>query len=173
MAALSPTSTPAPASATLAEMQALLAEAPFFRDFPPALLGLVAPYARSESFRPGQYLIHDGDPAASFFLIRYGTVAIELAAPPTGRITLQTIGEGELLGWSWLTPPYRWSFDGVAVTLVRTVCLDADGLRAACDANHELGYHLLRRMVSVMAGRLTAARLQMLDLYGPPPGAGV
>ena len=156
-------------TATAIDMQALLGETPFFRDFPAAMLGRIAQYARSESFKPGQYLIHDGEAANNFFLIRYGTVAIELAAPPTGRITLQTVGEGELLGWSWLNPPYRWSFDGVAVTLVRTVCIDAQKLRADFEKDHELGYHLFQRMISVMAGRLTAARLQMLDLYGLPP----
>jgi CRP-like cAMP-binding protein len=152
-------------------LKLLLKEAAFFQDFDDATLNLILPFVSTKTFDAGQYILHDGDAADSFYLLRHGTVAIELAAPPRGRLVLQTLTEGDLLGWSWLVPPYKWSFDARAVSLVRALSLDATRLRALCEQNHEFGYALLQRYVRVMAARLTAARLQMLDLYAPTPVA--
>jgi len=150
-------------------LKLLLKEAAFFQDFDDATLNLIVPHVTTKTFDAGQYILHDGETADTFFLLRHGTVAIELAAPPRGRLVLQTLTEGDLLGWSWLVPPYRWSFDARAVSLVRALALDARKLRALADQNHDFGYLLLQRYVRVMAARLTAARLQMLDLYAPTP----
>jgi hypothetical protein len=76
-----------------------------------------------------------------------------------------------VLGWSWLGPPHRWLFEGRAVTLVRAIALDGACLREKCEANHDLGYELLKRVTHVIADRLAAARLQLLDLYGRGAGA--
>ena len=150
-------------------LKLLLKEAAFFQDFDDATLNLIVPHVTTKTFDAGQYILHDGDSADTFYLLRHGTVAIELAAPPRGRLVLQTLTEGDLLGWSWLVPPHRWSFDARAVSLVRALALDAKKLRAVCEQNHDFGYLLLQRYVRVMAARLTAARLQMLDLYAPTP----
>jgi CRP-like cAMP-binding protein len=150
-------------------LKLLLKEAAFFQGFDDATLNLILPCVSTKSFDAGQYILHDGDAADTFYLIRHGTVAIELAAPPRGRLVLQTLTEGDLLGWSWLVPPYRWSFDARAVSLVRALGLDARRLRTLCEQNHDFGYALLQRYIRVMAARLTAARLQMLDLYAPNP----
>ena len=150
-------------------LKLLLKEAAFFQDFDEATLNLIVPCVTTRTFDAGQYILHDGDPADIFYLLRHGTVAIELAAPPRGRLVLQTLTEGDLLGWSWLVPPYRWSFDARAVSLVRCLGLDARRLRTLCEQDHDFGYALLQRYVRVMAARLTAARLQMLDLYAPTP----
>lgn len=150
-------------------LKLLLKEAAFFQDFDDATLNLIVPHVTTKTFDAGQYILHDGETADTFYLLRHGTVAIELAAPPRGRLVLQTLTEGDLLGWSWLVPPHRWSFDARAVSLVRALALDAKKLRALADANHDFGYLLLQRYVRVMAARLTAARLQMLDLYAPTP----
>lgn len=145
----------------------LLAEHPFFQGFDAAALALMAGCARNEKFDAGQTIFKQGDPADRFFIVRHGQVSIEICAPPKGRLPLQTLGEGEVLGWSWLVAPYAWSFDARALTLVRAVSLDAVCLRKKCEENHELGYHLLQRFIPVMADRLTAARLQLQDLYAP------
>jgi CRP/FNR family transcriptional regulator, cyclic AMP receptor protein len=152
-------------------MKLLLKEAVFFQDFDDATLNLILPCVSARTYDAGQYILRDGESADSFYLLRHGTVAIELAAPPRGRLVLQTLTEGDLLGWSWLVPPYRWSFDARAVSLVRSLVFDARRLRALCQDNHEFGFMLLQRYVRVMAARLTAARLQMLDLYAPTPVA--
>lgn len=149
-------------------LDTLLKEHPFFRDFQPAALALLAGCARNERFEAGQWIMRQGDPAERFYIVRHGDVAVEVGVPAKGRIVLQTLHDGEILGWSWLVPPYRCSFDARALTLVRTVSLDATCLRRKMEENHELGYRLLQRFVPVMAERLTAARLQMQDLYAAP-----
>lgn len=154
------------------DIKSMLAEAPFFQGLDDSLLAEIAGCATVERFEAGSTVIRDGQPASKFHLIRHGTVAIELAAAPAGRLTLQTLQEGDILGWSWLMPRKAWGFDGRAVTLVRTISIDAPRLLEKMDRNHELGYQVLRRMVGVMATRLTAARMQMLDLYAPPSARG-
>ena len=150
-------------------LKLLLKEAAFFQDFDDATLNLIVSCVTTKTFDAGQYILHDGDAADTFYLLRHGTVAIELAAPPRGRLVLQTLTEGDLLGWSWLVPPHRWSFDARAVSLVRCLGLDAKRLRMLCEQDHDFGYLLSQRFIRVMAARLTAARLQMLDLYAPTP----
>lgn len=145
----------------------LLAEHPFFRGFDADALTLMAGCARNERFEADQSLFKQGEAADKFYIIRHGSVSIEMSVPAKGRLVLQTLGEGEVLGWSWLAPPYQWSFDARATTLVRAVSLDAVCLRRKCEENHELGYRLLTRFIPVMADRLTAARLQLQDLYAP------
>ena len=81
-------------------------------------------------------------------------------------MTIDTIQEGEVLGWSWLFPPYRWHFDARALQLTRAVAFDGKCLRDKCDRDHDLGYEMVRRFAEVITQRLQSARLQLLDLYG-------
>jgi hypothetical protein len=81
-------------------------------------------------------------------------------------MTFQTAGEGEMIGLSWLIPPYRWRYDAKALELVRAIALDATCLRNKCEADHHLGYELMKRFVPVMVDRLHTTRLQLLDVYG-------
>jgi hypothetical protein len=90
---------------------------------------------------------------------------VEVIAPQRGAITIETVGDGELLGWSWLIPPFQWHFDARALNLTRAIALDARCLRGKCDADPALGYELLKRFSQVMEQRLEATRLQLLDLY--------
>lgn len=145
----------------------LLAEHPFFQDFDADALALMAGCARNERFEAGQTIFSQGEQADRFYIIRHGQVSLEIAVPAKGRLVLQTLGEGDVLGWSWLVPPYTWTFGARADGLVRAISLDATCLRNKCEQNHELGYRLLQRFVPVMAERLTAARLQLQDIYAP------
>ena len=79
---------------------------------------------------------------------------------------IETLGPGEVVGWSWLFEPYRWQFDGRAVAPTRVVAFDGACLRGKCEADHELGYELMRRFVASVIERLQATRLQLLDVYG-------
>jgi CRP-like cAMP-binding protein len=153
------------------DMKSLLRDSEFFAGFDEASLELVAPHARPELFQAGAYLLRDGASAETLYLLRHGTVAVELSAPPRGRLLIQTLHQGETVGWSWLVPPYHWNFDVRAVSLVRTLSVDARVLRELAERNHEFGYRLLQRLVPLMAGRINAARMQMLDLYAPMPNA--
>lgn len=145
----------------------IIDEHPFFQGIDAALRDLLTGCAANERFEAGDMLFRQGDEAAKFFLIRAGTIAIEIDQPAQPPIIVETIGEGEIAGWSWMIAPYRMTFDARAVTLVRALSFDAKCLRRKMEADPVLGYEVLRRFLPVMAHRLGAARLQMLDLYGP------
>src|SRR5207249_8173431 len=114
-------------------------------------------------------LFREGQPADAFFLVRHGSVALEVFVPDRGPFVLDTVGEGELAGVSWLFPPYRWELDGRAIEVTRAVSLDGACLRAKCDADPRLGYDLMKRFAAVAARRMHSARLRLVDLYGHAP----
>ena len=91
---------------------------------------------------------------------------MELSAPGRGTVTFQTVGAGEILGVSWLIPPYRWTYDARAIELTRAIGIDAACLRGKCEADHDLGYEMMKRFMPVLIQRLQATRLQILDVYG-------
>ncbi|MEQ8696205.1 MAG: cyclic nucleotide-binding domain-containing protein, partial [Bauldia litoralis] len=107
-------------------------------------------------------------PADQLYLIREGRVALEIAAPGSGSVTFQTVSEGEIVGISWLFPPYRWTYDARAMERVRAIGMDATCLRTKCEADHDLGYDVMKRLVPILFQRLQATRLQVLDIYGKP-----
>lgn len=145
----------------------LLSEHPFFKDFSEAHRELVAGCCANVRFEEGQHLFREGEEADTFYLVRSGRVGLRIYAPGHGAITVQTVGDGEIVGWSWLVPPYRWSSDAVALSLVRAISIDGKCLRAKCENDHELGYQLLKHVMPIIGNRLAATRLQMMDLYGP------
>jgi CRP/FNR family cyclic AMP-dependent transcriptional regulator len=138
---------------------------PFFVGLDPDAFALIAGCAVNVHFRPDEYLFHEGDPADTFFVLRSGQVAIEMRGPTEG-VVLDTAHEGDVVGWSWLVPPYRWTFDARAVTHTGAIAFDGECLRAKCEADPALGYALLQRVVQVMSSRLHSARVRLLDLYG-------
>jgi CRP/FNR family cyclic AMP-dependent transcriptional regulator len=150
-------------------LEPILREHPFFQGLDPGYIALLAGCASNVVFRPGHYLMKEGEAANHFYIIRQGKVSIEIASPGRGPIPIQTVGEGDILGWSWLVPPYRWQFDGRALQETRAIALDGQCLRGKCEEDHSLGYEILRRFALVMADRLAATRLQLLDLYGKDP----
>jgi CRP-like cAMP-binding protein len=98
-------------------------------------------------------------------LIRHGKVALEVHAPKRGPITIQTLSEGEVLGWSWLVRPYHWHFDARAVEVTRAIALDGECLRQKSENDCCLGYELLKRFSQLMVERLQAARFQLVNIY--------
>ncbi len=149
-------------------MEKIVREHRFFADLDDDTLKLIAGCARNVAFKAGQYLFRTGDPADEFYLIRHGKVALDVVAPGRSAVTFQTVGEGEIVGVSWLLPPYRWMHDARAVDLVRAIGMDARCLRGKCDADHDVGYDMMMRFVPLLVGRLQATRMQLLDVYGTP-----
>jgi CRP-like cAMP-binding protein len=147
-------------------LEPILAEHPFFKDLEPRHLQLVVGCASNVRFDAGRFVFREGEEANQFYLIRHGTVRLEIFVPERGPLTIQTLGEGDVLGWSWLFPPYRWHFDARAATLTRAIALDGKCLRTKCEDDHDLGYELVKRFAHVMMQRLQATRLQLLDVYG-------
>jgi CRP-like cAMP-binding protein len=147
-------------------LEPVLAEHPFFQALPQEDLHILVGCAMNVRFDAGQQIFREGDEANEFYLIRHGKVALEVVVPGRASITIQTFGAGEILGWSWLVPPYRWRFDARAVETVRAIALDGKCLRAKCEADPRLGFELLKRFADIIIERLQATRLQLLDVYG-------
>lgn len=148
-------------------LEQLLAEHSFFHGMEKRHLQLLAGCASNARFDEGEYLFRQGESANGLYLIRQGKVAIEIHAQERGAIILQTVGEGDAVGWSWLVPPHRWMFDARAVEPTRAIALDAACLRQKSEDDHELGYMLLKRFTQVITKRLEAARLQLINIHGP------
>ena len=143
----------------------IIAEHPFCNGLRPDYVDLLISCASNVRFEPDQHLFREGGEANQFFLIRAGQVALEVVAPQHARLTTETVTEGEVLGWSWLVPPYRWHFDARAVGTVRAIAVNGKCLRVKCEKNHDLGYELLKRTVDSVGQRLEATRFRLLDLY--------
>lgn len=150
------------------ELERIVKEHHFFDGLEPTLRTLVVGCAREVHFEAGRYLFREGDPADHFYLLRHGRVALEVTAPERGTLTFQTLGEHEIVGISWLIPPYRWTFDAKALELTRAIEVDARCLRQKCEDDHDLGYEMMKRFVPTLVERLHASRMQILDLYGSP-----
>jgi CRP-like cAMP-binding protein len=150
-------------------LESVLAEHPFFRDLPPDDLAYIAGCARNVRFEEGQYIFREGEQADHFYLIRHGRVALEIFVPERGPLVTETVAEGEVLGWSWLFPPYRWSSDARAVEVTAALALDGACLRAKCETDTRLGYELMRRFAQIIMERLHATRVRLLDIYGRVP----
>jgi CRP/FNR family cyclic AMP-dependent transcriptional regulator len=143
-----------------------LAGHPFFENLDPDLLKIFSASAAHASFNAKQMIYREGNEADQFLLIRQGKVAVELFSAERGVLVIQTVGAGEILGWSWLFPPYRRRFDARAIQDTAAFAWDGIFLRQEAEANHRLGYELLKRFSKIVVERLQATRLQLLDVYG-------
>ena len=150
-------------------MEEVLGSHPFFAGLNADAMRLIAGCASNVHFAEGEFLFQEGHEANQFWVIRRGRVAMQLESPGRGAIVTDTMDEGEVVGWSWLVPPYRFFADGRAVTPVSATALDGACLRGKCEADPELGYQLLKRVTSVMYQRLQSTRIRLLDLYGTEP----
>ncbi len=144
----------------------LLGEHPFFAGLPPDTLELIAGCGHNVHFAEDSRIISESDPADIFYVLRRGKVAIEIDTPRRGPLVIETIGPGDLLGVSWLLPPYRWTFDARAVEPTGAIAIDAACLRGKCDDDPVLGYEMFKRFAGVVRDRLQATRLQLVDVYG-------
>ncbi len=147
-------------------LEQVLQGVPFFDGLAAGDLELVAGCGSNVHFREGELLFRDGDEADTFYVLRHGRVALETFVPARGAVTIETLDAGEVVGWSWLFPPYRWHFDARALSLVRATSFDGACLRAKCEADPRVGYELMSRFAQVMIARLQATRLRLLDVYG-------
>lgn len=150
-------------------LEPILAEHPFFKGLDRHYIELIVGCSSNVRFDAGKSVFRAGEEANEFYLVRHGKVALEVYVPGQGPITIETVGEGEILGWSWLIPPYHWRFDARAVDLTRAIALDGKCLRNKCEKDHDLGYELLKRFADIIVQRLEATRLQLLDVYNARP----
>ncbi|NBM20389.1 cyclic nucleotide-binding domain-containing protein [Streptomyces sp. GC420] len=123
--------------------------------------------AREVSFPQGTRLFEEGGHADKFWIIRTGTVTLDMHVPGRRAADIETLGHNELVGWSWLFPPHTWHLGAEAMTPVRAYEFDAATVRRMCEADPELSASVSQWVGRVLARRLRAARTRLLDLYAP------
>ncbi len=123
---------------------------------------VLAECASEQSFEAGAILFREGEPANQLYLIESGKVALEMRMPAGGMATIQVLGPDELLGWSWLFPPFTWHLQARALEPVRTVVLNGGHLLATAEEDTRFGYCLMKRVAQMVIHRLQATRRQMI-----------
>jgi CRP/FNR family transcriptional regulator, cyclic AMP receptor protein len=142
-----------------------LASHQFLRGLPERHLAYLAGAASLVTVAAHRRLFEAGGVAHQFWLVRAGQIAVDLREPGAGRVVIQTVGRGEMLGVSWFIPPFQWQYGAVAVQPAELFEFDAAAVRERCEADPSFGYEFSRRMMVVVAGRLQATRRQLLEEY--------
>jgi CRP-like cAMP-binding protein len=150
---------PRPIPTALADV----ASHPFLRGLDNSHLEALASCAMRLHFASGDFIFREGDPANRFYLLISGKVAVE-AQHEHRRVTVQSIGAGDVLGWSWLFPPYYTHFDARVIEATEAMFFYGTRLREMCDNDHALGYEMLNRIAMVVIARLVAAERQLVGI---------
>ncbi len=160
-----PAAVPAPLQAGDPDtLRVTLAGHPFCAGLEVAHVQAMAELASEHTFGPGTFLLRRGYAARTLFLLLQGDVSLEIVEPGADAIVLETLHEGETVGWSWLFPPHRWSFDARCLSPVRLVQLDADRLRALMARDPALGRDLAVRVGQLVVQRLQLTRAQLVEI---------
>jgi CRP-like cAMP-binding protein len=141
-------------------------EHPLFSDLDRKYVDLLVECASLQRFEEGKLIFKEGGPADTFFIIRYGRVAVEMYVPHKGPTTIETLGEGGVLGWGWLFPPYKWHFDARALELTRTIAVDGRCFLSKIEDDPKLGYIFMKKFNEIIQTRLQSTRLRLIDMYG-------
>lgn len=142
----------------------ILREHPLLGDLSDDSIKGLAACAKPVRFAPGSFVFREGDEANRFWVITRGMVSVELGTTAGTRV-VQTLRRPSLLGFSWLFSPYLWMFDGHCPDEVEAIEFDGAAVRAACKADHQLGYEVMEAFAATVVSRLQATRLQLLDVY--------
>jgi CRP-like cAMP-binding protein len=118
--------------------------------------------------KEGHVLFQQGKPADKFYLVREGQVSVQVPALMGPTLELQVLGKDQILGWSWLIPPYRWNFHARALEDSYLLEFDGSAILARCEEDPKFGYELFKRFAALMSARLDAARQKMMDQWDPP-----
>lgn len=148
-------------------MERLLVEHPFLHGMNPRLIGIMTGCASNVRFETGAFVVREGQEATQWYLMRSGQVVLEAHVPGQGDVPVGTLSDDDVIGWSWLLPPYLWHFDARVVQPVRALALDGVCLRQKCETDPELGYDLVKRFLHVVQQRLAWTRMQLVDMYKP------
>lgn len=151
-------------------IEAIIVGHPFWQGLRPEFLPLAGESARLQRYGLGDLIFHERQNAEHLYLVHRGQVALEAFLPGSGVTTLQVLGPGEALGWSWLFPPYRWQFSARSVDATEIIEFSAASLRAKAEAYPEFGRDLVTRMAQVLLQRLQATRLKLQEFRDPGVG---
>ncbi len=148
------------------DIKEILKEHSFFKDLKPEYLDFIVGCASNVVFKEDEMILREGEEANKFCLIRHGKIAIDIPLSKQRGITIQTIKDGDILGWSWLIPPHNYRFNARAVAETRAISFDGKCLREKCEGKNDLGYELLKRLAAVFISRLEMTRMQLINSYG-------
>jgi CRP/FNR family cyclic AMP-dependent transcriptional regulator len=140
----------------------------FFSGLSEDYIELLSEFATQKHVAKGNVLFQQGTPADKFYLVREGKVSVQVPALVGPVLELQILGENQMLGWSWLIPPYRWNFLARAVEDTEVIEFDGVAILAKCERDPQFGYELFKRFTALMSDRLNAARQTMMDQWNPP-----
>lgn len=144
----------------------ILGKHSFFQDLSPEDLAFIAGCGKNVVFEENEVIAKPGDAADEFYLIRHGQASLILEIPPHAPFIYQTLGENEILGLSWLIPPYQWTARVLASHNMRAIAINGACLREKCEKDPVLGFKLMKHLVEVLVMREESARLHLLDVYG-------
>jgi len=153
----------------LDEVKLELQRIPWFRDLTIQHLDVISRITELRRFKAGEVIFREGEPGDRIYIVLEGRVALDMLVPPRGKIRFYTAEAWEVFGWSSVTPTVRQRTAGAAAAVDSLIAsVNAAKLREACDADHDLGYHVMRRLANIVASRLTISRLQLLDIFAEP-----
>lgn len=155
----------------MSEAAAIVGAEPLLRGMPPDQVARLASLARHRSFPARHRLFDEGAPADRFWIIDAGEAALDVIVPGVGRLTIDTLGRGDVVGLSWLLPPHQWKFGAVCTQSMQAFEFDARAVRAACKEDPALGYALTIRFLGVAGRRLQATRTRLLQARPAVPPA--
>lgn len=139
-----------------------------FRQMSEKLIQKLADAGRVLQFKQGEQLFRQDQPANHFYIVIDGQISVQIPAIYGPPLVVQTLGEADVLGWSWLIPPYRWAFEANSECETQVIEFDGESIREACDADPELGYQLMKCFAGLMSERLHEARLKMMETWSAP-----
>jgi CRP/FNR family transcriptional regulator, cyclic AMP receptor protein len=145
------------------DLTTFIANHPFLVGMDREHLKVMTQGAKEMDFDPGEILFQEGECANQFFLIEKGTVVLESHLPNQENVRIQTLKSGDVLGWSWLFPPFVWHMQARAIEPTHVIMLNGGHLLVAAEENHHLGYELMKRVSQIVIQRLQAARNQLLQ----------
>ena len=150
-------------SSAMRTVESVIMEHPFLKGLKPEHLRLLADNAMRMHYEPGELIFRQGHPANRFYLIEQGSVSLESPRRDEPPVAIQIIGPGDVLGWSWLFPPYSWNFDARAIEPTTAIFLYGTRLLEQCEENRDFGYEMMKRMASVVIHRLQSTRKRLLE----------
>jgi CRP-like cAMP-binding protein len=140
----------------------------FFSGLDDSFMKFLSNSAQELQVKEGHVLFQQGKPADKFYLLRSGQISVQVPALVGPTLELQVLGEGQMLGWSWLIPPYRWNFQARALQDSDLLEFDGSAILAHCEEDPKFGYELFKRFAALMSNRLDAARQKIMDQWDPP-----
>jgi CRP-like cAMP-binding protein len=140
---------------TIAVLEQILANHPLLQALEPRYLQFLVDCASEHHFAAGQYILREGEAAKHLYLIDHGKVALGTLCPRQGFTTVQILEAGEVLGWSWFIPPYSWQTSALTIFPTRVIAMDGTCLREKCEADHDFGYELVKRLALNLGQRLS------------------